>query len=141
MKLADLHRLAARERLERIRQFARLRHVCPIDQNRDDTNVAGKRRCNFDDHEVVRIIQPPPAALIFCFQPAGTNNHQNNVARSDLAVQMRYEINAGRNVVDVHENIFASKCLRQSIVQSTGSTDRIFSAVIYENRTHGPSGP
>ena len=85
--------------------------MCPIDQNRNDTNVAGKRCCDLDGDEVVRIIEPSPSVLIFCFQPVGTDNHQNHIACSDLAVQMRHEIDPSWNVVDIHENIFPSECL------------------------------
>ncbi|HET7381415.1 MAG TPA: hypothetical protein VFJ59_02355 [Pseudolabrys sp.] len=52
---------------------------------------------------------------------------------------MRHEVDPRRNVVDIHEEIFPPECLGQPVVQSTGDADRIFSAVIDENRTgHGP---
>ena len=42
-----------------------------------------------------------------CDYPAsGADDDQNDIARSDLAVQVLYEVDPRRNVVDIHEEIF-----------------------------------
>jgi hypothetical protein len=56
MKSANLNWLAARERLQGLGQFAHQWHVRPINQNRYDGNVVGKRRNDFDRNEVVRTL-------------------------------------------------------------------------------------
>ena len=81
------------------------------------------------------------AALVLRTQPIGTDDDQNDIARSHLAVQMRYEVDPGRNVVDIHKEFVAAERLREPIVQPTGHADRIFSAVIDENLAgHGLPG-
>ena len=47
---------------------------------------------------------------------------------------MRNEIDAGRDAVDVHEEFFLPERVSEPIVQPTGGADRIFTAVIEENR-------
>ena len=64
---------------------------------------------------------------------------RNDIARRHLAVQIRHEVNPGRDAVDVHEEIFLPERLREPIVQPTGCANRIFTAVIDENLiSHGP---
>jgi hypothetical protein len=36
----------------------------PSTKTRDDSNVAGKRRRDFDRNEIIRIVEPSPAALV-----------------------------------------------------------------------------
>ena len=86
MKLAHLDCLAAaRERLrEDTGSSPAFGMLAPSTKTRDDTNFAGKRRCNLDDDEVVRTIQPSPAVLIFHFYHQwGPIARQNNIARSN----------------------------------------------------------
>jgi hypothetical protein len=75
MRVAHVDGLTG-ERLQGIRQLARLRHACPVDQNRDDSNVAGKRPRDFDRNEIIRIVEPSPAALVLHAQPVGTDDDQ-----------------------------------------------------------------
>src|SRR5262249_40929468 len=75
----------------------------PLEQHGAET-IFGVKRCYVSvGDDVVWVTGPPPAVLIFRFQPAGTDDHQHNFARSDLAVQMRLEVDPRRNVVDIHE--------------------------------------
>jgi hypothetical protein len=141
MRVADVDGLTTGERLQGIRQLARLRHACPVDQNRDDSNVAGKRRRDFDRNEIIRMVEPSPAALVFHAQPVGTDDDQNHIARSHLAVQVRHEVGPGRNVVDIHKELGAAESVREPIMQPTGHTDGIISAVVDENLAgHGNPG-
>src|SRR5262249_11416526 len=55
--LVDLDRLAAREWLQQLRQLASPGHVRPIDENRNDMNLVGKRRGDLDCNEVVRMVE------------------------------------------------------------------------------------
>ena len=52
-------------------------------------------------------------------QPVGANDDQNYIACGDLAVQVRYEVDPGGDVVDIHKKIFSPKCLGQPIVNPT----------------------
>ena len=123
MSVADLGGLAASELLQGVRQLGRLWHARPIDQNRDDTNVAGKRRRDLDRHKIVRIVEPAPAALVLRIQPVGTDDDQKDIAPSHLAVQMRHKVGPDRNVVDIYEEIVVAECLREPVVQATGHAD------------------
>jgi len=59
--------------------------------------------------------------------------------RRYLAVQIRYEVNPRRDAVDIHKEIFLPERLGEPIMQPTGCANRIFTAVINENRIgHGP---
>jgi hypothetical protein len=49
------------------------------------------------------------------------------------------EVDAGWNVVHVHEDFFSPKSLSKSVVQSTGYSFRIVSAVVDENHLTGPA--
>src|SRR5262245_61612167 len=133
MRVADVDGVTPGERLQGIRELACLRHACPIDQNRDDTNVAGKRRCDFDRNEIVRMVEPSPAALVFHAQPVGTDNDQDDVALGQLAVQVYHEVGPGRNVVDIHKELGAAESVCEPIMEPTGHTDGIISAVVDEN--------
>jgi len=62
-----------------------------------------------------------------------TDDSQKDFARRNFAVQMHHEVDPGRNVIDIHEDIILPECLSQSVVQPTSGAHRIFSAVIYEN--------
>ena len=70
-------------------------------------------------------------------QPVGANDDQNYIACGDLAVQVRYEVDPGGDVVDIHKKIFSPKCLGQPIVNPTCRGGRIFAAVVDENCTIG----
>jgi hypothetical protein len=48
---------------------------------------------------------------------------------------MRHEIDPGRNVVDIHEELIAAEGLCEPVIQPTSHADRIISAVIDENLT------
>jgi hypothetical protein len=43
---------------------------------------------------------------------------------------MRREIDPGRNLVNIHEDVFPPEHLGQSIMQPAGGAGRVFSAVI-----------
>ena len=45
-------------------------------------------------------------SFVFRVQPVGTDDDQNYIARSNLAVQVRYEVDPGRNVIDIHKEFF-----------------------------------
>jgi hypothetical protein len=133
MKLAYINGLAPRERLQGIRQLSRLRHNRPVDQNWDNANVAGKRSCDFNSNEIIRLMEAAISGFVRRIQPVGTDDDQKDFARSNLAVQMRREVDPGRNVVDIHEDIFLSELMAQPVVQPTGSAYRILSSIVNEN--------
>ena len=54
---------------------------------------------------------------------------------SNLNIEIIYEVDPSRNMVDIHEEIFSPEALGKSIVQPTSGADRIVSAVIDENLT------
>src|SRR6476646_6408779 len=126
-----------------MRQFARLWHSCPLYQNRDDTNVAGKRCGDFDGNKVVGLLDSRLPRFILHLQPIGTDDDQHGMACSHLAIQVICKVLAMRYiVVDIHKELMMAKLVREPIVQPTGYADGIFSAVIDENlSSHSWSPP
>ena len=52
---------------------------------------------------------------------------------------MRYKVDPGRNVVDIHEELVVTERLREPIMESPGRADGIISAIIDEYFTcHRP---
>src|SRR5262245_44149699 len=136
MGVAQVDGLTTHQRLQRFRQVAHLRHLRPIDQDRDHTNIASKRGRDFDGNEIVRSIEPAVTLLISDIQPVGTDNGYEDIARGNLTVEMSYEVDPRRNMVDIHEEIFPPETLGQSVVEPTGHGGCIVSAVIDENPGH-----
>ena len=128
-ELSVAHRdgIALSEELYRGGQLVCSRHAGVIDQNGDDRNLANiprERRGDFSGRNIVRIVEPARAGLVHCIEPIGADDNQEDIARSDLAVQIRHEIDPGRNAVDVHEDILLAKRLRQPIAQATGGAEQ-----------------
>jgi hypothetical protein len=42
--------------------------------SRDNTDLALKRRRNFDGHEIVRIVEPATAIIVLCIEPIGADD-------------------------------------------------------------------
>src|SRR5262245_26280893 len=136
MGVAQVDGLTTHQRLQRFRQVAHFRHLRPIDQDSDHTNIASKRGLDFDRNEIVWSIKPAVTLLVSGIQPVGTDNGYENIARGNLIVEMSYEVDPRRNMIDIHEEIFPPETLGKSIVQPTGRAGRIVSAVIDENPSH-----
>src|SRR5262249_21635523 len=123
-------------RLQRLVQAARLRHVRPIGQNRNHTNIARKCGRNFDRYEIIWIIKPALTHLVSDIQPVGTDNSYEKFARGNLIVEVSYEVNSRRNMVDIHEEIFSPETLGKPIVQPPSHAHRFVSAVINKNHLY-----
>ena len=55
------------------------------------------------------------AGFVLRPQPVGTDDDQNDIARSHLAVEMRDEVGPDRNVVDIHKQSVAAESLREPV--------------------------
>src|SRR5262249_40129030 len=108
--------IATSQRLERLGQVTLLRHRPPIDQGRGHSNVASKRGPDLDRNENVWIIEPAATLFIFGVEPKGANYRAEDNARGNLTVEMFYEIDPRRNVVDIHEEIFSTETQGKPIV-------------------------
>jgi hypothetical protein len=120
MGMAQVDGLTTRQRLQRFGELAHLRHPSPIHQHRDHTNIASKRGRDFDRNEIVWSIQPTGTLLICDIQPVGADNGYEDIARGNLIVEMIYEVDARRDMVDIHEEVFPPETLGEPIVQPTG---------------------
>jgi hypothetical protein len=78
------------------------------------------RRCDLNSHKVVWIVDPTTAGLIFCVEPIRPDDCEKDIARSHMGVQTIHEVDAGGNVVDVHEQAVGSKRIGKSIAQPPG---------------------
>jgi len=108
------------QRLQRIWKLAWLWHASPIDQHRNNWNVAGKRRPNFDHDEVFRIDEPSLPVFVLRSQPVWTDDGQHGIAYSYLALQVALEVFPDRNVVNIHKELIAAERRGQRIVQPAG---------------------
>ena len=106
-----------------------------IDQYGDHTYIASQRNSDFDGNKIIRIKEPALTVFVSGIYPVGTDNGYEEIARGNLIVEMIYEVDARRNMVDIHEKIFPPKSLGKPIMEPTGHTGRVVSAVIDENLT------
>ena len=117
--VAHVHGLTTGKRLQQIWELAWLWHTSAIDQHRNNWNVAGKRRRNFDHYEVFRIVEPSLAGFVLRSQPIWADDGQHGIANSYLALQVPLEVFPDRNVVNIHKELVAAERRGQRIVQPT----------------------
>ncbi len=101
--MAELEGLPPCERRHLRRQLVGARHLGVIDEDGNNTNVAGERRCSFDSHEIGRIVQAPLAGAIRD-EPILADQHDQDFAGPDRTFERIDEIDTGLDPFDVHEN-------------------------------------
>ena len=68
--VSHFHCVAADQPLYCVGQFVSLRHPCAIDQYRDDWDIAGERRRDFNRHVIVGV-ETATAAVVLRIGPIG----------------------------------------------------------------------
>jgi len=102
--VADLNRLAARERLQFFRQFLGAWHGCRAHQNGYHPYAALQRDASLQADEVIGIVEPPVPGAIGSGSPLVTDDDDQHAARSHGVFDCLDEINAGLDTLDVHEH-------------------------------------
>ena len=131
--MRDLYSLPARKLLESLRQVVGLRHHCAVDQHGNDRHVALERGFDFDAHEIVGIIKAAAIVLVRAREPIPADNRDQRIASANALCQHFDEIAAGRDVVDVDEDVLAPKAVLQAIIDAPREPGRVFSAIANED--------
>ena len=127
--------MAARERCQIRRQLISARHQGAIDEHGNDTNVAGERRRRFDPHEIARIVQPPCAGGIRD-EPVLADDHDQDFAGADRALERIDEIDTGLDAFDVHEDAIRAEVGGQPIVEPAGVAGGVVTSIADKDALH-----
>ena len=139
--MRQLYGIAARERAQRLGQVCQLRHLGVVDQHRDHALLLRERRLDLKPHEVLWVIEPTPPGVVGCGEPAPPDHRDQHVAFRHLLVHHLDEVEAGRDVVNIHEQLVGGECLLQPAEQRLGETRIIAPPIIDEDVSGHYSAP
>jgi hypothetical protein len=77
-------------------------HFGIADEHRDDADLAGERRADFDAHEVIGQVEPAPT-FVGRADPCGSDDGNQRHAGAHGALDVRHEIHADADLADVAE--------------------------------------
>src|SRR5262249_16913046 len=111
-------------------------HRCTVEQHGNYPDASTETAGNLGPHEVRRVVETALRGGVPGIEPASADEDQHHVAILDALVDPRHEIDAGGDVVEVHENRCVPIDRRQVFVQATGVAGSVFAAVADENGRH-----
>jgi hypothetical protein len=117
------------------RQLISARHICPSNQDRNDSDVALQGGPDLQTHKIIRIIKAPPPTVIGDREPSITDQRQQHVAGTDRSANNLDEVVTELDRVDVFEDLSGAKVLRESIEQPAGRVGGFVSPVADEDST------
>ena len=138
--VAELDRVALRQRRELRRQLGGRRHLGARDQHRHDADAALETRPHLEADEVVGVVEPARALAIAAAEPVLADQDQDRVAGRHGAADVLDEVLARRDVVDVHEDLCRAEARTQAVVQASGIRARLAAAIGDEDMRHQPAG-
>ena len=133
--------IAPCQQLQRVRQVCGTRHKCAFDQHGDDSNIAGKRRRNFQPNEIPWVIQPPPSSVIGERQPLLANQCNQGIALAHSLLNNLDEVQDGLNRVDVHKDIVPPKVSAEPIIEPSSPSATTVPPVANEDLCHSKLVP
>jgi hypothetical protein len=113
--VAQLERLPPRQPDQARWEFFSGWHCDPVDQHRDDPDVAFQRRLDLQPDQVVGVIELAAALSVGAVQPLVPNQRQQHVARPDGGRDRLGEVQAGLDGVDVHKHALVAEVVRQPV--------------------------
>src|SRR5262249_47245431 len=120
-------------------QFAGTRHAPVTAQHGDHPLALAQRRLDLDAYEIVGVVEPPVSLMIEGIEPARADHRQERIALPDLLFEHVDEIEPGRDIVDIHEQLLGAESLLQPVEQPTRVARIVTAAIIDENPArHGP---
>src|SRR5262249_19211300 len=93
---------------------------------------------NFNSNRVLRLVEASLSGFLN-LEPVRPDDNKDDVALSQLAIQMCLEVGTDGDVVNIHEDLVAAEGRRETVAQPTSHVTRIFSAIIDENTAHSGS--
>ena len=132
---AELESLTTLQADQTRRQLISARHVCPVNQDRDNTDVALQGCLDLQTHKIIRIIKASSPTIIGDRKPLITDQRKQHVAGTDRPADNLDEIVAELYRVDIFEDLSGAEVLCESIEQPAGRVGGFVPPVAYENST------
>src|SRR5262245_29549893 len=139
--IAQVQRLAPRQRRERVRKLLGAGHPRALEEHRDHPDVALQGCSDFMADEVTGVLQPPPPLGIGDREPVPADERDQDVARAYRALDGLHEVEAGLDAVDIHEDVVAAVMVAQAVMQATGRRTALLAPVADEDACHLPASP
>ena len=92
-----------------------------------------ERRLDLDAHKIMRVVETTPVVLIDGGNPILSDDGDERVAFADPLGQNFDEIEAGRDIVDVEEDVLSFQPFRQAIVNPPGEAAGILAPIADED--------
>ncbi len=131
--VGNLDGLPLRQGLQPVRQFLGTRHARAVHENRNDANVAFKRRLDLDAHEILGIVDASSLLVVADSQPLPADHRHQRIAGADALRQDTYEIEARLDIVDIEEDMIAVHPIDDAIIDETSVTRRVLTPVADED--------
>ena len=106
--MGNLDSLQADQLPQALRQVFGRWHGRAVDENRNDANAAVKRSLDLDPNEVFGIVDAATVVSVDARNPLCANDGDERVADGHAFGQQLDKINAGRNAIDVKEDVLAT---------------------------------
>jgi len=100
-------RIATGQSLKCLRQTTSFRYGCPVDQDRNDWDVAVKSGFNLDANPIVLICNPQAPAWVLT-KPAWTDDGEQRVASAQGILDVLMKVDPKRDAINVHEHALGS---------------------------------
>jgi len=108
-------------------------HARPVNQDRDDPDVACQGCLDFQPDEVAWVLQAPPPVLAGDRQPAVTDQRQQHITARDRGGDHLDKVIAQRDRVHVLEDLAPAEPLGQPVIQPPGRIGSLFTPVTDKN--------
>jgi hypothetical protein len=97
-----------------------MRHLGPLDQDRDEADVAVQRRLDLEPHEILGIIEAPPPVLVGDREPLPADQCEEHVTASHRIGDHLDEVVARLDGVDVLEDLCSAEVPGEPFDQPAG---------------------
>lgn len=132
--MGDLDAIAVSEVLDVVGQLLGMRHVRIVHQNRDDGDIAGESRSDFEPHEVVVVIEPATPIGAGDRSPLRSDDGQKNAATGDVVIDGFAEVEARSDSRDIHEDRIIAIGPHKIVEESARLTLRVVATVTDKDR-------
>jgi hypothetical protein len=114
---------------KRVRKIRRPRHRGAIHGKWDDRNLTPQSGLNLEANEVGRLVESSLASLINIGHPPPSDDHKDDVALGNHAIDVHPKVNAKGDGVDIEEHIVGAEVSCKAIPNASSDRDRVRTAV------------